>query len=172
MRCCNIQEGHWLKKWNHLASIIWIPPSRLSLSICKAKYGVDFHLSYTLPGPFLMNLWLITRSVTRLTRRVSLMEQELLTLPENLSSPPVFSDVRVTRSLVLCVCSVYRCLSFCTFSLGHCTCVVCSSTYGFWLPLWYLQALLMIACIKMAGIYVMYGSFNRKLFNKRLTAFM
>ena len=44
---------------------------------------------------------------------------------------------RVTRSLVLNVCFVDRCLSFCTFSFGHC--VVCSSSiYGFWLPLWYL----------------------------------
>jgi hypothetical protein len=34
-------------------------------------------------------------------------------------------------------------LSFCTFSFSHC--VVCSSlTYRFWLPLWYLQALLTI----------------------------
>jgi hypothetical protein len=39
-----------------------------------------------------------------LLRRVSLVEQELLTLPEHLSSPPVFSGVRVTRSLVLYVC--------------------------------------------------------------------
>jgi hypothetical protein len=31
-----------------------------------------------------------------------------------------FSGVRVTRSLVLCVCFVDRCLSFCTFSFGHC----------------------------------------------------
>jgi hypothetical protein len=30
-------------------------------------------------------------------------ERELLTLPENLSSPPVFCGVRVARSLVLCV---------------------------------------------------------------------
>ena len=31
-----------------------------------------------------------------------------------------------------------RCLSFCTFSFGHC--VVCSSTkYGFWLPPWNIQ---------------------------------
>jgi hypothetical protein len=36
--------------------------------------------------------------VTRLTRWVSLVEQELLTLSEHLSSPPVFSGVRVTRS--------------------------------------------------------------------------
>jgi hypothetical protein len=50
---------------------------------------------------------------------------------------PIFSGVRVSRSLVLCVCFVDRCLSFCTFSFAHC--VVCSSLYGFWLPLWYLQ---------------------------------
>ena len=43
---------------------------------------------------------LITGFVTRLTRRVPLMEQELLTIPEHLSSPPVFSAVRVTRSFV------------------------------------------------------------------------
>jgi hypothetical protein len=80
--------------------------------------------------------------VTRLTWRVSLVEQELLTLPEHLSSPPVFSEVRDTRYLVLYVCFVDHCLSFCTFSFGHC--VVCSSSiYGFWLPLWYLQTLLM-----------------------------
>jgi hypothetical protein len=41
----------------------------------------------------------------------------------------VFSEVRVTRTLVLCVCFVDRCFSFCTFSFGHC--VVCSSIYGF-----------------------------------------
>jgi hypothetical protein len=51
------------------------------------------------------------------------------TLPGHLSSPPVFSRVRVTRSLVLCVCFVDRCLSFCPFSFGHC--VVCSSSYQF-----------------------------------------
>ena len=55
------------------------------------------------------------------------MEQELLTLPEHLSSPPAFSEVRVTRSYVLCVCFVDRCLLFCTFSVGHC--VVCSSVF-------------------------------------------
>ena len=85
------------------------------------------------------------------------MEQELPTLPEHPSSPPVFSGVRVTRSLVLCVCCgirvtrslvlcvccgirvtrslvlcvrlVNRRFSFCPFSFGHC--VVCSSIYGF-----------------------------------------
>jgi len=38
-------------------------------------------------------------------------------LPDHLSSPPIFSGVRVTRFLVLCVCFVDRCLSFCTFLL-------------------------------------------------------
>jgi hypothetical protein len=31
----------------------------------------------------------------------------------------VFSWVRVNRCLVMCVCFVDRCLSFCTFSFGH-----------------------------------------------------
>jgi hypothetical protein len=63
---------------------------------------------------------------------VPLVEQELPTLPEHLSSRPIFSGVRVTRSLVLCS-FVDRCWSFCTFYLGHY--VVCSSLiYGFWLP--------------------------------------
>ena len=83
-------------------------------------------------------LLLITECVNRLTRRVPLVVQELLTLREHLSSSPVFSGVRVTRCLVLCVCLVDRCLSFCTFSFGHW--FVCSSSLcGFWLPLWYLQ---------------------------------
>ena len=43
------------------------------------------------------------------------VEQEIPTLPEHLSSPPVFSVVRVTRSLFLYVCFVDRCLSLCTF---------------------------------------------------------
>ena len=59
---------------------------------------------------------------------------------EHLRSPPVFSGVRVTRSLVLCVCLVDRCLLFCPFSFGHC--VVCPSLiYGFLLPFWYLQTI-------------------------------
>ena len=66
---------------------------------------------------------------------MSLVEQKLLTLPEHLSSYPpfsgvrvsficmfcrslfVFSGVRVTRSLVLYVCFVDRCLSLVGFVL-------------------------------------------------------
>ena len=83
---------------------------------------------------FFPRSWLITEFVARLTRRVSLVEQELLTLPEHQGSPPVFSGIRVTRSLFLHVCFADLCLSFCTFSFGHY--FVCSSSiYGFWLPL-------------------------------------
>ena len=38
-----------------------------------------------------------------ITRRVPLVEQELLTFPDHQCSPPILSRVRVTRSLVLCV---------------------------------------------------------------------
>ena len=72
----------------------------------------------------------ITGFVTRLKRRVPPVEQELPTLPEHLSSPPVFSVVCVTRSFVVCpfvlfllviVLSVFW--SLCCLSFGHC--VVC-----------------------------------------------
>ena len=109
------------------------------------------------------------------TRRLSHVKQELLTLSEHMSSSSIFSRVRVAQSLVFCVvfCRSLFCsfviflfaitlsvllrftdsvypfgifklfLSFCHFSFGHC--VVCpSSIYGFWLPLWYLQTLLVL----------------------------
>jgi hypothetical protein len=55
------------------------------------------------------------RFVTRLTRHVPLVEWELLSLSEHLISSPIFSGVGITRSLVLYVCFVARCLSFCPF---------------------------------------------------------
>jgi hypothetical protein len=70
---------------------------------------------------------------------VPLVEKELLTLPEHPSSPPVVSGVCVTRSLVLYVFFVDRC--FVLFSCGHC--VVCPSIYRFWLPVWYLVAIVL-----------------------------
>ena len=76
-----------------------------------------FHLCYTRPFRFVS--WLITRFIIRLTRRVPLVEQELLTLQEHLSSPPDFSGLRVTRSLVLCVMfcrSLFVLFYFCDIS--------------------------------------------------------
>jgi len=65
--------------------------------------------------------WLITGFVNSLTRRVPLVEQELLTLPEHMSSAPF-----LVRLVLL-----DRCLSFRSFSLNHC--VICpSSINGFW----------------------------------------
>jgi hypothetical protein len=69
-------------------------------------------------SPYFPHSWLITGFVTRLTRRVSFVEQELLTLSEHLSSPPGFSGVPVTRSAGLYVCFVDRCLSFVLFLLA------------------------------------------------------
>jgi hypothetical protein len=84
--------------------------------------------------PFLSSFTTYYGIVARLTRCVPLVE--------HLSSLLVFSGVRVAWSLVLYVCFLNRCLSFCTFSFGHC--VVCSSSiYRFWLTLWYLQTLLL-----------------------------
>ena len=83
--------------------------------------------------------WFIT-----VYRRMSLVEQELLNLLTHLNSPLVFSEIRVTQFLVLCVCFVDRCLSFCPFSFGHY--VVCPSNYGFWLTHWFLQTLLIELC--------------------------
>ena len=66
------------------------------------------------------------------------MEQELLTLPEHLSSPPfVVGFLLLNLYIYMYVLSIV----VCTFSFGHC--VVCSSSiYGFSLPLRDLQALL------------------------------
>ena len=85
-----------------------------------------------------------------------LLEQKLLTILEHQRLPSVFMGDLVTRSLVLCVCFVYRCLFFCPFSFGHCV-VYSSMIYGFWLPLWYLQALL---------IYILYLNFGFYFLNK------
>jgi hypothetical protein len=83
--------------------------------------------------------WLISGFVTGLTQRVPLVEQELLTFRSTLVHPQFLVGF-VFLDLVLCVSFVEHCFSFSTFSFGHC--FLCSSIYGFWLPLWYLQTLL------------------------------
>jgi hypothetical protein len=83
--------------------------------------------------PVLSSLMTYHQIYIYINTTVPLVEQELNTFPEHLSSPLVFSGVRVNRSLVLCVCFVDRFLSFYPFLFGHC--VVCSSIYGFWFPL-------------------------------------
>ena len=63
-------------------------------------------------SPSYPNSWLITRFVTRVTRRKPLVQQELFTLPEHLRSPSVLSGVRFARSLVLRVFFWDRCFTF------------------------------------------------------------
>ena len=81
------------------------------------RYGIS--VSYV---PLVVNTsrsfphsWLITGFVTRLTRRVQLVEQELILVRNHMSSSPVFSGVHITRSLVLYVCFLDRWLSFSYF---------------------------------------------------------
>jgi hypothetical protein len=83
--------------------------------------------------------WRITGCVTSVKRQVPHVEQEVLILQDHMTSSPVFIGVRVDWSLVF---YVLFCRSlFVLLSFDHC--IVCtSSIYGFWLSLWYLQAIL------------------------------
>jgi hypothetical protein len=69
----------------------------------------------TLNGSF--NHWYF---LVKMIKLLVLQTLELFCYYLHLSSTPVFSGVRVTRSLVLYVCFVDRCLSLCTFSFDHC----------------------------------------------------
>jgi hypothetical protein len=105
--------------------------SLLSHVICVTKYYGYVPLVVN-TSHFFPHSWFITGFVTRLTRRVSLVEQELFTFRSTSWSRPFSSGVRVTRSLILNVCFVDRCWYF--FFWPYC--VVCPSLiYGFWLPL-------------------------------------
>ena len=87
--------------------------------------------------------WVIIGFVRRVTWRVPLVEQEVLTFPEHLSSPLLCNEVCVAQSLVFC--GVFcRSLLFCHFIIFvHCHRIVCPySIYDFWLPLRYLQTFL------------------------------
>ena len=58
-----------------------------------------------------------------ITRRVSLVKQELSTLPEHLITTPVFNVVHVAESLVFCV---VFCISLFLFSVDYC--IACFSS--------------------------------------------
>ena len=56
-----------------------------------------------------------------------LEEQGLLTLAEHMNSIPVFSEVRVSQSLVFCE-GEEHCWPFCPFNFGHyVVCFACGS---------------------------------------------
>ena len=99
------------------------------MSMLQTRTYISFLCSMIWGERWLFPLFILAGFLTRETRRISLVEQERFTLPEHLSSPPVFSGVRFARSFVFCVL-LDRCLSVCPFSFGHC--VVCfSSISGF-----------------------------------------
>jgi hypothetical protein len=125
-----------------------LPPLRVkSFSTC-------LFLSQTrtvwFPSPRFISTWF----VTRITRRMALVERELSILPEHLGAQTVFSGVLVAPSLVFCVmlstplfvllCFFFWplcCLSFdlrilITPLIFFYHCVVCPSLIdGFWLLL-------------------------------------
>jgi hypothetical protein len=70
------------------------------------------------------------RFVTRVTQQVLHVEQELVILPEHLSTPLVFSGACVARSSVLCVQNVLFTRSLLVLFLLAIV-IVCSSVYGF-----------------------------------------
>jgi hypothetical protein len=63
---------------------------------------------------------IITWFVTRVTRRMPRVEQELLTLPMQLTVHLYFSWLRVTRSLVWCVLICRSLFVLLSFSCSHC----------------------------------------------------
>ena len=70
--------------------------------ISVSQMTTDMHVSLVVSASrSFPHSWLFTGFVTRLTRRLPLVEPELPTLPEHMSSPAVFRGVRVIRFLVL-----------------------------------------------------------------------
>ena len=63
---------------------------------------------------------------TRITRRMPLVDQKLLTVPEQLRSSPVFCRIPVAQYLIVCVVFVDPHFYFCPISFGHY--IVCYSS--------------------------------------------
>ena len=85
------------------------------------------------------------------TWRVLHVKQELLTTPEHLSSPPVYSELCIAWSLVFCamLCrSLFVFLSFFFWLL----CCLSFFDLRFWLPLWYLQTCFTVKWWQLYGI--------------------
>ena len=89
-------------------SLVSIKCFRGSCGLRKVGYDTNECLAATLDGQLF---------VTKVTRRVLLMEQEFLSHPKHPRWPPVFSGVCVARSLVFMCCFIDRWLSLCPFSL-------------------------------------------------------
>jgi hypothetical protein len=122
---CNIIFIFVKKKFLHEQIIHQVYYIRITQYICSVCHNHNPHS------------WLIIIFVTRLTWWVAHVDQELPILPEHLSPPPDFSEVRVAEYLVFCVM-----LSRWLFGLLSFYVVCPSSICGVWLLYWYLQQIL------------------------------
>jgi hypothetical protein len=111
--------------WMSLRPQLWLTWCHRHIPSCHCIYNNNFHI--------FGKLTLITNNHQR--QHIWDVSCELFYIGW------IFSGVRITRFLVLYICFADRCLSFCTFSFGHCA-VCSSSVYGFWLSLWYTQPFL------------------------------
>ena len=128
-----VRNGFWWTKLEY-----WRPFNLWGICVTNDHVYLSLVISTYRSFP---HSWHITGFVSRLTRRVSLVKQELPTLPEHLSSTSVFSRVRVTRSLVFCVMfcrSLFVLLSFFVWPL----CCLSFDVQILITSLWYLQTLL------------------------------
>ena len=118
-------------EWRHIVYVHvnwWISPNELELKNTIYFYVMLVDIYHKVVQLFFIvssirsfpDSWLTAGLVTRVTRQVSLVEQELSALPEHLSSPPVLREVQV---LLFCV-------------------VLCWPLFVHLLHLWYLHTLL------------------------------
>jgi hypothetical protein len=94
--CPSLTYGFWLPLWYLLAIVLSV---LLWLTASDYPFDIFWPLCMFYSSRSFPHSRLITGFVTRLTQRVPLVEHELLILLEQISSSPVFSGVRVTRSL-------------------------------------------------------------------------
>ena len=149
-----------------------LPPLRVK------NFSTCMFLSQTrivwFPPPRFISTWF----VTRITRRMALVERELCILPEHLGSPTVFNGVLVAPSLVFCVMLCTPLFVLCTFSFDHCVvctssfdhcvvctfsfdhCVVCPLIYGFWLPPWYFFTIVLSVLLWLTASNYSFGIFK------------
>ena len=140
--CTNKTDHHDITEILLKLAISTINPTK-NQQLVLWYHFINQILNFQESGKFLRKFNLRWCSCRLTARRVSHVEQELRTLSEHTSSPPLFSGVRVTRSLVFFVMfcrSLFVPLSFKTFSFCHW--FVCPLIYGSWLSLWYRQIFL------------------------------
>ena len=117
-----LNQGFLVVKF--ITSKVLPPPLRLGFPLRNMCYhGYVPFVTITISS--FPHSWLITVLLIKVTRLVPLLETDLPTLPEHLSLPPVYYGFLLHNLLVFCVVFLDHYLSFCRFSVGHCTCIVC-----------------------------------------------